>query len=328
MAASPDEILTIHTDSDVVVVRQRVRNRATDLGFSLVDQTEVVTAASELARNVVVHGGGTVRIEALNNGSRRGLKLTFEDKGPGIADISLAMRDGYSTSGGLGLGLSGAKGLSNDPAAIIFDLLLREELLVQLKLRPETSAFPVIVVTNLQERDKALSLGADAFSNKPLDRRWLLKQLTTLTGRTPACKILVIDDDEVSRYLVRQLLPGSKAEVIEASNGAEGLRSARDEQPAAIVLDLLMPDMNGFQVLDQLKADPRTSRIPVIVSTSRLLSDDDRARLERHRVNLLPKSAFSDGTACAMLQRACSEIGLTEIWGEPQSEASEESLLQ
>ena len=218
------------------------------------------------------------------------------------------------------------------PSAIILDLVLRDglawELLVQLKLRPETSSIPVVVITNLQERDKALSLGADAFSNKPVERRWLLKRLTALTGRSTACKILVIDDDEVSRYLQRQLFSGSRTEVIEAANGAEGLRCAREEQPAAIVLDLLMPDINGFQVLDQLKADPRCSRIPVIVSTSRLLSESDRARLERHSVKLLPKSAFSDGTASVLLQAICAEIGLAEIWGEPQPRTAEETQLQ
>lgn len=115
MHPSPGEMLPIRVDSDVVAVRQRVRARAMDQGFSLVDQTKIVTAASELARNVLVHGGGgSVRIEVLNHDRRKGLKLTFEDQGPGIADVSLAMRDGYSTSGGLGLGLSGAKRLSNE----------------------------------------------------------------------------------------------------------------------------------------------------------------------------------------------------------------------
>lgn len=115
MAASPDETLPVRADADVVVVRQHVRTRAVELGFSLVDQTKVVTAASELARNILVHGGGgEVHLQVLNNGSRRGLKLTFQDRGPGIPDVSLAMRDGFSTSGGLGLGLSGAKRLSNE----------------------------------------------------------------------------------------------------------------------------------------------------------------------------------------------------------------------
>jgi serine/threonine-protein kinase RsbT len=92
-----------------------VRQRAVELGFNLVDQTKIVTAASELARNTVQYGGGgTVTIEGLEEANRRGLRLTFEDHGPGIPDVELAMRDGYTTGGGLGLGLSGARRLSNE----------------------------------------------------------------------------------------------------------------------------------------------------------------------------------------------------------------------
>ena len=99
----------------IVIVRQAVRQRAVESGFSLVDQTKIVTAASELARNTLLHGGGGFAVvETLQNGTRTGVRLTFEDKGPGIADVQLALRDGYSTSGGLGLGLSGAKRLSNE----------------------------------------------------------------------------------------------------------------------------------------------------------------------------------------------------------------------
>lgn len=109
------ESLPIVNDSDVVMVRQRVRAWAIEQNFTLVDQTKIVTAASELARNVLVHGGGgTVRLEALHNGSRQGLRLIFEDQGPGMADVELSMKDGFSTGSGLGLGLSGAKRLSNE----------------------------------------------------------------------------------------------------------------------------------------------------------------------------------------------------------------------
>jgi serine/threonine-protein kinase RsbT len=105
----------IHSAEDVVGVRQMVRQRAVELGFNLVDQTKIVTAASELARNTLQYGGGgVVTIEGLEEGARRGLRLTFEDRGPGIVDLDLAMRDGYTTGGGLGLGLSGAKRLSNE----------------------------------------------------------------------------------------------------------------------------------------------------------------------------------------------------------------------
>jgi serine/threonine-protein kinase RsbT len=109
------ETLPLERSEQVVIVRQLVRQRAVELGFNLVDQTKIVTAASELARNTVLHGGGGhATIEMVSDGVRRGLKLTFEDRGPGIGDIQQAMKDGFSTAGGLGLGLSGAKRLSNE----------------------------------------------------------------------------------------------------------------------------------------------------------------------------------------------------------------------
>lgn len=109
------ERLVIKSERDIVMVRHAVRSRSGALGFSLVDQTKIVTAASELARNTFVHGGGgSVLIEEVSNGIRYGLRLTFEDVGPGIPDIQQAMADGYSTAGGMGLGLGGAKRLSNE----------------------------------------------------------------------------------------------------------------------------------------------------------------------------------------------------------------------
>jgi serine/threonine-protein kinase RsbT len=110
-----DEALPIANGNDIVRVRQRVRDWAVELRFSLVDQTKIVTAASELARNTLEYGkGGTCRIEELNDGGRRGLRLIFEDQGPGIADVALALTDGYTTGNGLGLGLSGARRLMNE----------------------------------------------------------------------------------------------------------------------------------------------------------------------------------------------------------------------
>ncbi len=109
------EILPIYTSADIVMIRQKVRAWSTELRFSLVDQTKLVTAASELARNTLEHGkGGEVRVEWLENAPRRGLRLVFEDKGPGIPDVALAMKDGYTTGNGLGLGLGGAKRLVNE----------------------------------------------------------------------------------------------------------------------------------------------------------------------------------------------------------------------
>jgi len=107
--------MPVRNSGDILLVRQTVRARAVELGFTLVDQTKIITAASELARNTVDYGGGgIVLFETLNDGARRGLRLTFEDHGPGIPDIQLALKDGWTSGGGLGLGLSGAKRLVNE----------------------------------------------------------------------------------------------------------------------------------------------------------------------------------------------------------------------
>lgn len=109
------EVLSIENSDDVVRVRQFVRKWALELKFSLVDQTKLITATSELARNTVQHGGGgTMKAEIIENGPRLGIRLTFEDHGPGIQNVELAMRDGYTTASGMGLGLSGSKRLVNE----------------------------------------------------------------------------------------------------------------------------------------------------------------------------------------------------------------------
>jgi serine/threonine-protein kinase RsbT len=107
--------LEVRTPEDVVKVRQEVRHRTAAAGFSLVDQTKFVTAASEIARNTIDHGGGgQARVETILLAGKRGVRLTFQDQGPGIANIELAMQDGYSTGGGLGMGMPGSKRLSNE----------------------------------------------------------------------------------------------------------------------------------------------------------------------------------------------------------------------
>jgi serine/threonine-protein kinase RsbT len=115
MRVRKDESRPLRAEDDVVRARQAVRSWAVEMGFSLVDQTKLVTAASELARNTVVYGGGgSVRMEELEEGARKGLRLTFEDQGPGIPDIERALSDGFTTGGGLGLGLGGARRLVNE----------------------------------------------------------------------------------------------------------------------------------------------------------------------------------------------------------------------
>ena len=115
MVVRKSETRPIRTESDIVLIRQCVRQWAIECRFGLVDQTKFVTAASELARNALTYGrGGDATFEALEDGPRKGVRLTFADQGPGIADLQLAMTDGYTSGGGLGLGLSGAKRLVNE----------------------------------------------------------------------------------------------------------------------------------------------------------------------------------------------------------------------
>ena len=115
MQIQASDTLPVKKEEDVVRVRQATRTVAQKSGLNLVDQTKIVTAASELARNTLIYGGGgTVLIETIVDNGRNGVRLTFEDKGPGIPDIDLALRDGYTSGSGLGLGLSGAKRLANE----------------------------------------------------------------------------------------------------------------------------------------------------------------------------------------------------------------------
>ena len=115
MAVLRTEERPVRSAEDVVLVRQIVRQWAIELKFSLVDQTKVVTAASEIARNTVDYGGGgTIRLEMVNHAERRGLRLVFDDKGPGIPDVEQALKDGFTTGHGLGLGLGGARRLVNE----------------------------------------------------------------------------------------------------------------------------------------------------------------------------------------------------------------------
>ena len=115
MSTPTNDVLPLRNEHDIVLARQQVRRLSQELGFSLVDQTKMVTAASELARNAVIYGkGGVMRWEALSDGARRGLRLHFIDEGPGITDLRLALTDGWTSGSGMGLGLSGAKRLVNE----------------------------------------------------------------------------------------------------------------------------------------------------------------------------------------------------------------------
>jgi signal transduction histidine kinase/CheY-like chemotaxis protein len=201
------------------------------------------------------------------------------------------------------------------PMAVLLDLLAEEEgdwlLLKEMKAREDTSAVPVFVLSLRRDGERALALGAADFRPKPVEPTWLLETLEALAPRSSAGKILVIDDEEPHRYVLRELLSARGGYVIiEASEGHDGIRRARDEGPKAIFLDLTMPDMTGFEVLDRLKADPITRDIPVIIYTSKILDEEDRERLAMGTAAVLSKATGPKDEMLATIREALIRAGL------------------
>jgi len=155
-------------------------------------------------------------------------------------------------------------------------------------------------------------LGANDYCVKPVDQNWLLEKLQLLNVRE---KVLVIDDEDMSRYLLRSRLAGTDYTIIEAESGSDGLRLARAEQPDVIFLDLVMPGMNGFEVLDALKADSTTSDIPVVIQTAKVLSDQERQQLDNGAIAILSKENRSRDEAIAQITKALIKAGFKQPHG-------------
>ena len=226
------------------------------------------------------------------------------------------------------------------PAAVLLDIVLEADsgwaLLEELKREVATRHIPVLVLTVVDDRERAFTLGADDFCLKPIERAWLLERLDALAGRTqsgadgsgadgsgadgpaaggsggpPRGTALVIDDEPPARYLLRSLLEEAGWRVVEAERGGAGLTLARRSPPDVIFLDLVMPDLTGFQVLDRLGGDDRTAGVPVVICSSRLLTAADRRRLADSSAVLLAKDPVSREAALARLGEALERAGLT-----------------
>lgn len=200
------------------------------------------------------------------------------------------------------------------PAAIVLDVMLEGEtswrFLADLKADARTRDIPTLVVTVTNREEKARALGADEFNMKPLDKEWLVAKLRTMARGHAVERILVIDDDRVARYLVRKHLEGTPYEVLEAAGGIEGVRLARDRAPDVIFLDFALPEMSAFDVLDELKKDPTTRKIPVIIHTAKSLATDERERLEREASSILHKQSLSREVAIGRIREALEKAGI------------------
>ena len=179
------------------------------------------------------------------------------------------------------------------PAAIILDVVLLGDeswrFLIEIRQRDATANIPVVVASSTGEERKAISLGADEYLDKPIDPAQLVGLLDRLTGQRSVTRVLLVDDEEVSRYLVRQLLPRSTYDIKEAATGVEGLVRLRDERPDIVLLDLNMPGMNGYEFLERLSAE---TNIPAIILTSIILDSEQRLRLG-NASNIISKSDLS-----------------------------------
>jgi CheY-like chemotaxis protein len=200
------------------------------------------------------------------------------------------------------------------PAAVVLDVMLDGEsswsFLAEVKRNPETADIPVMVVTVTNKERKARALGADEFWLKPIDQERLLRKVASLAKVGSETRVLVIDDDDKSRYIMRRLLEKSRYQLAEAASGPEGVELARRLRPSVIFLDFLLKDITAFDVIDDLKADPITRAIPIIVVTSQALGAAEREQLSAHTEAILSKESLSRELAINRIRDALKKAGL------------------
>lgn len=204
------------------------------------------------------------------------------------------------------------------PSAIVLDIMLDGEsswsFLAEVKHAEETRDIPVLVVTVTNREQRARALGADEFCVKPMDRDWLMRRLQNVAKYRGAVeRVLVIDDDEVSRYLIRKMLANTSYHVIDAVDARDGIEKARRERPHLILLDFVLPNATAFDVLDELKVDPQTRNIPVLIQTSKQLTQDEKTLLARDTASVIPKQSLSREVAIARIREALIQSGIGQV---------------
>jgi CheY-like chemotaxis protein len=177
------------------------------------------------------------------------------------------------------------------PAAVVADVYIGDDQSWGFiaRMREKLPDLPLIVTSAYDETKTALARGASLFLPKPLDHEVLLRELRRLTVQTGTRRLLLVDDNEVSRYILRDLLNQPWLEIREAANGTEAMRSLNENLPDAVILDLLMPDMSGFEILRQLRSSPATEMLPVLIYTSKVLTDAEKAQLDSLDTRIIRK---------------------------------------
>ncbi|MGH6981858.1 MAG: ATP-binding response regulator, partial [Stellaceae bacterium] len=194
-----------------------------------------------------------------------------------------------------------------EPSVITLDIMMPGTdgwaVLQLLKADPKVANIPVIMISILDEQQKGIALGASGYLSKPIDRNQLAALLMHFKSRGASSRVLVVEDDDVTRTMMGRMLRGEGWDVAEAANGREGLERVASSKPDLILLDLMMPEMDGFEFLSRLRSDADHGHIPVIIVTAADLTDDDRARLNGGVSYILEKSAFEQEELLGQIRR-------------------------
>jgi PAS domain S-box-containing protein len=254
---------------------------------------------------------------ALEHGGTTARTVLVVDDDPTVHDLlsQLLTREGYAVA----LAATGVEGLNlvreSRPAAIILDIKLPDldgwTVLAALKGDPELADIPVIVLTIVDDRARGYALGAAEYLVKPIDRKRLRAMLEKYCGRQG--QILLVEDDELTREITRDLVVRHGFAVVEAANGREALDRLAEGLPDLILLDLLMPEMDGFEFLDEVRRSPAWCTIPVIVLTAKALTEEDRRRLSGRATRIIQKAGQSREELVAELRRAVSGASTREV---------------
>ena len=250
----------------------------------------------------------------------RGTVVVIEDDESSIDLLTLYLEsDGFEVA----VARDGAAGLERIhelmPAAVVLDLVLPTmdgwDVLVELKEHPDVCHLPVVIVSMLDDRGRGMALGADEYLVKPVRRHDLLTALSrAMPGQASGGRVLVIDDDPLVVRLVKNVLEDEGYEVLTATGREEGLGKARAEPPAIILLDLLMPGMDGFAMVEELRADPITAAIPIVILTAERLSDEEKERLNGRISYLAEKGDFDRDALVSLVDSLTRSGGGRSAW--------------